>query len=169
MFRIYTQLAGHRILLFYSNSTSLHEVNPLGLRIGQDTLQHWQRHNHIVRSIGLEFFTKNDQYVKRRWRQVQYLANIFWRRWLKEYLPTLQMRQKWCFPEAYVKENDVVLIVNENAPRGQWPLARVVKVHIGKDGKVRSAVVRSSGTDLTRPITKLCLLENVNLAQVNSN
>ena len=28
----------HRILLFDSNSTSLHKVNQLGLRIGQDTL-----------------------------------------------------------------------------------------------------------------------------------
>jgi hypothetical protein len=79
------------------------------------------------------------------------------------------MRQKWCSPEANVKKNDVVLIVNENAPRGRWLLARVVEVHLGKDGKVRSAVVRSCGTDYTRPITKLCVLENVNLAQVNSN
>jgi hypothetical protein len=35
----------HRILLFYSNSTYLHKVNPLGLRIGQDTLQYLQRKN----------------------------------------------------------------------------------------------------------------------------
>jgi hypothetical protein len=41
----------HRILLFYSNSTSLHKVNPLGLRIGQDTDN---SHNYIVRSIGPE-------------------------------------------------------------------------------------------------------------------
>ena len=39
-------------------------------------------------------FAKKDTYCKRRWRQVQYLSDIFWKRCLKEYLPTLQVRQK---------------------------------------------------------------------------
>ncbi|XP_070549130.1 uncharacterized protein [Ptychodera flava] len=39
-------------------------------------------------------FQKNDSYVRRRWRQVQYLADIFWKRWMKEYLPLLQERQE---------------------------------------------------------------------------
>ena len=33
-------------------------------------------------------FSSDDTYSRRRWRQVQYLANLFWRRWIKEYLPT---------------------------------------------------------------------------------
>ncbi|XP_077973215.1 uncharacterized protein LOC144428197 [Styela clava] len=33
-------------------------------------------------------FTKRDCYVRQRWRQVQYLADEFWHRWIKEYLPT---------------------------------------------------------------------------------
>ncbi len=37
-------------------------------------------------------FVKQDLY-RRRWRQVQYLADVFWCRWLKEYLPALQQRQ----------------------------------------------------------------------------
>lgn len=32
-------------------------------------------------------FSKTDNYSKRRWRQIQYLADIFWTRWLHEYLP----------------------------------------------------------------------------------
>ena len=40
---------------------------------------------------------KEDQYSS-RWRQVQYLADVFWRRWLREYLPSLQQRQKWNAP-----------------------------------------------------------------------
>ena len=38
-------------------------------------------------------FAKEDTYCKRRWRQVQYMSEIFWKRWFKEYLPTLQLRQ----------------------------------------------------------------------------
>ena len=37
-------------------------------------------------------FSKDEIYSRRRWRQVQYLADIFWRRWIKEYLPSLQVR-----------------------------------------------------------------------------
>ena len=33
-------------------------------------------------------FDKSDMY-KKKWRQVQYLANLFWERWLKEYLPNM--------------------------------------------------------------------------------
>lgn len=117
--------------------------------------------SHTVYPPGV--FTESDHYIKRRWDQAQYLANIFWRRWIKEYLPTLQKRHKWYFPKANIQENDVVLIANENGPKGQWPLARVIKVHRGDDNKVRSATVRTRGADLTRPITKLCVLENVNL------
>ena len=34
-------------------------------------------------------FRKEDLLSRRRWRQVQYLADIFWKRWSKEYLPLL--------------------------------------------------------------------------------
>ena len=34
-------------------------------------------------------FSKQDQYSQRRWRQVQYLAAVFWRCWRREYLSTL--------------------------------------------------------------------------------
>ena len=40
-------------------------------------------------------FEKNNTYSMRRWRQVQYLANVFWGRWKWEYPPSLQERQKW--------------------------------------------------------------------------
>ena len=32
---------------------------------------------------------------KKRWRQVQLLADTFWKRWLREYLPELQRRARW--------------------------------------------------------------------------
>lgn len=40
-------------------------------------------------------FEPHDQYVRRRWRQVQYLSALFWKRWIREYLPLLQERHKW--------------------------------------------------------------------------
>ena len=40
-------------------------------------------------------FVKEDLYAKKRWRQVQYLADQFWKRWRLEYLQGQQQRQKW--------------------------------------------------------------------------
>ena len=40
-------------------------------------------------------FQRNDVYMRRRWRRVQYLCNLFWSRWKREYLPTLQESAKW--------------------------------------------------------------------------
>ena len=40
-------------------------------------------------------FDCKDCYVRRQWRQVQYMADVFWRRWIREYLPLVQLRTKW--------------------------------------------------------------------------
>ena len=104
-------------------------------------------------------FTKDDVY-SRRWRHVQYIADCFWRRWLKEYLPVLQLRQKWIQPRRDIQIGDIVLVA-EQAPRKDWPLAKVVNTFQGRDGRVRSAELRTKNTILMRPIQKLCLLESV--------
>ena len=70
------------------------------------------------------------------------------RRWLKEYLPTLQVRQKWCNPRRCFAVNDLVLVMDESVHRGKWPLARVVQVHRGRDRYVNSAEVRTNTSTL---------------------
>ena len=66
------------------------------------------------------------------------MSDIFWKRQLKEHLPTLQLRQKWCNPCRCFAVNDLVLVIDESVHRGKWPLARVVQVHCGRDGDVWS-------------------------------
>ncbi len=79
----------------------------------------------------LDEFVKQDLYVRKRWRQVQFLADKFWCRWLCEYLPQLQERQKWLTPQSDVQRDDLVLHV-EPTPRGTWPMGRVVDVHCNR-------------------------------------
>lgn len=43
-------------------------------------------------------FQQADVYLVKHWRQVQYLVNQFWFRWHKEFLSSLQARQKWTRP-----------------------------------------------------------------------
>ena len=65
---------------------------------------------------------KNDILSRRRWRPVQYLADVFWKRWKKEYLPLLQQRQKWFKPERNFAIGDIVIIVDESTFRNMWPM-----------------------------------------------
>ena len=93
------------------------------------------------------------------WRQFQALANFFWRRFTKEYLPSLTERKKWKEKKQNLKEGDVVLVAEPNQPRGVWPLGRIVSTHPGQDGLVRAVTVRTQHGEYKRPIAKLCLLE----------
>ena len=65
---------------------------------------------------------------RRRWKMVQSLSSMFWKRWLREYLPELQRRMKWTQDCPNVKVGDLVLIVDELCPRGMWPLGLVDEV-----------------------------------------
>ena len=103
-------------------------------------------------------FQRNDVYMRRRWRRVQYLCNLFWSRWKKEYLPTLQQRPKWNQEKRNMKVNDVVLIKDENEPRNDWSMGVVVKVEPDSKGFVRSAVVKTETSELRRPVHKLILM-----------
>ena len=103
-------------------------------------------------------FVKEDQYG-RRWRHVQYVVNLFWKRWTKEYLPTLQIRSKWLKTKENLQVGDIVLMLDETLPRNQWPLARVTEIHTSDDGLVRSVKIKTSSGVYDRPIHKLCLLE----------
>ena len=55
--------------------------------------------------------------------------------------------------------NDVVLVYEPNLKRGEWKLGRVLEVFAGKDGHVRAAKIKTSEGICTRPITKLCVLD----------
>ena len=99
---------------------------------------------------------------RRRWRHVQHLADVFWSRWLNEYLPMLQKIAKWHNSERNIQVNDIVLVVGEATPRNLWPMGIVTQVKKSDDGLVRSVHVKTKATELVRPITKLVLLEGNN-------
>ena len=119
--------------------------------------------NHLlILSSGITIppgnFDLGDMYRK-RWRHVQHLANQFWRKWLRAYLPELQKRSKWSKPQKNFQIGDLVLILDELTPRYLWPLGLVKEVNLGRDGLVRSVKVKTHATELVRPITKVVLLE----------
>ena len=92
----------------------------------------------------------------KRWRQAAYLAEQFWRRWRREYVPLLQQRdRRMTRSQTNLKPGDIVLVVDDLVPRGVWPLGRVEEAMVGDGGKVRSVRVRTRGTVFLRPVTKV--------------
>lgn len=78
------------------------------------------------------------------------MANLFWTRWKREYLQTVQARTKWNKPRRNLEVGDIVLIKDDNTTRNNWPLARVIQVTTDKKGLVRSVTVKTSSSTLER-------------------
>ena len=103
-------------------------------------------------------FQKEDVYLRKRWKRVQYLANIFWSRWRREYVQCLQQRSKWNRPRRNFDKGDLVLIVDDRVARNHWPLARIVHTYPDEEGYVWSVKVTTGATFLDHPVDKLILI-----------
>ena len=103
-------------------------------------------------------FDCKDNFVRKRWRQIQYLSDLFWHRWRREYLQTLQTRQKWSGIKPNFAIGDIVLLADTAASRGKWPLGRIIQIFPDDLGHVRQVMVKSQNKTFRRPISKLCKL-----------
>ena len=108
-------------------------------------------------------FSRPDLYSRKQWRRVQHIAGEFWSRWRKEFLQSLQARQKWDISKRNVQVGDVVLL-KEDIGRNKWPMARIVSTNPDSQGIVRSVqqkVIDTSNNNIKlfqRPISKIVLL-----------
>ena len=105
--------------------------------------------------------------LTKRMRHLHHLLDQFWIRWRKEYLLELRESHRHHHGSNHPSEvsvGDVVMVHSTDQPRGFWKLGRVKKVLVGRDSKVRGAVVQVVGrgrqaTTLHRPIQRLYPLE----------
>lgn len=94
----------------------------------------------------------------KKFKLIQKQLQLFWKRWINEYVTTLQNRTKWKTIQADLKLNDMVLIRDENTPPLQWTLGRIIKTYQGVDNKVRVVDIKTPRGVLCRNISKLCKL-----------
>lgn len=80
--------------------------------------------------------------VKKRFSLIQSIVTSFWRHWMRDYFPTLTIRQKWHTAQRNMKKGDIVLVQDNDMIRGNWKLAQVCQAEPGRDGKVRDVVLR---------------------------
>lgn len=118
-------------------------------------------------------FPSTDVYCRRRWRRVQHLANEFWSRWKKEYLASLQPREKNVTKERNFQVGDIVLLKEDDISRNDWSMAKITEVHWDDiHDCVRSVKLLMATNDLAaertykeRPANKLILLLESELHQ----
>ena len=98
--------------------------------------------------------------LRRRYKYTQRIADLWWRRWIQEYIPLLQQRSKWLKEEKNISPGDLVLLCDEPMPRGKYPWAVISEVKFDTDGMVRTVLARKAdGTVRTRDIRKIALIE----------
>ena len=78
-------------------------------------------------------------------------------RFRKEYLA--QLKHRAGTKDIAVTPGDVVIVEVEDRKRLDWPLGVVKDVYPGRDGKVRTALVKVKNGEILRPIQRLFLLE----------
>ncbi|XP_049543762.1 uncharacterized protein LOC125956186 [Anopheles darlingi] len=90
--------------------------------------------------------------------QMQLRVQQFWKHWKSEYLQELQKDTVRASRNNGIRLGRMAILIDEMLPVTRWPLARITKIHPGKDGIPRVVSVRTAHGDMTRPITKICLL-----------
>jgi hypothetical protein len=65
-----------------------------------------------------------------------------WRKWHRDYFPTLIVRQKWHTNKRNLQVGDIVLVQDNSAFRGNWKLGQVAEVKPGKDSIIRDVAIR---------------------------
>ena len=87
-----------------------------------------------------------------KFMKVEKITDQFWTEWMKSDFPTLLRREKWHYTKRNLKVDDICLLRDSNALRGDYRLCRVTSVFPDQDMVVRNVeVVTALKQDGTGP------------------
>ena len=159
-------IVNSRPLLYLSSDDLEEPLTPSHLLIGHRVLSLPDTLLSLNDDLGYEL-THED--LSRRVKHQRKVLNDFWRRWRLEYL--LDLREAHCHSQRskgvsnLISVGDIVIIHEENRPKGLWKLGRVEELLKRNDDHVRGAVVRvvaskeTSFTVFQRPVQRLYPVE----------
>ncbi|XP_047991945.1 uncharacterized protein LOC125230728 [Leguminivora glycinivorella] len=100
-------------------------------------------------------FDDSDLALRKQWRIAQRLADMYWKRWMKEFLPLLIPRKKWQQEQKSLSVGDLVLVVDPDSPRNVWPRGLIKSVLSRKDGRIRVVDVSTATGVLRRSVARV--------------
>ncbi|KAL0153521.1 hypothetical protein M9458_051135 [Cirrhinus mrigala] len=110
---------------------------------------------HHDSSLPQVIYDSSNLLATRRWRHSQILADQFWARFIKYYLPSLQERQKWQRDNINLRVDQVVFIMDPQHPRALLPVGKITCTFPGPDGRIRTAAVQVQDRTYVRPEVRL--------------
>ena len=110
---------------------------------------------------------ENTNTLNRRARYLYKLVSYFRERWRREYLTFLREHHNCLLTKKLVRPvqcEDIVYLYDEKITHQLWNTGRIIELLPGRDGQVRSAIVRNMDKSkkpvkLIRPVQKLIPLE----------
>ena len=80
--------------------------------------------------------------LKQRFLLLQQIVDAFWRKWTRDYFPSLIVRKKWHTAKRNLCVGDIVMVQDSNTVRGEWRMGKVCAVYPDKNGVVRNVEVK---------------------------
>ena len=102
-------------------------------------------------------FGEHEVSLRKKWRSVQAATEMFWRRWVHEYLPILTIRQKWNSKSRNFKVGDLVIVIMKDMLRSHWPMGRVLETYGGSNNVVCVVKLKTASGEMIRPTSKIAL------------
>jgi hypothetical protein len=79
--------------------------------------------------------------LEKYWEDIKLLTSILWNHWLKAYIPTILMREKWIDKADPLKLNDIVIVADPTIANS-WRIGKIIDIKIGSQDQVRSVVIK---------------------------
>ena len=137
LYEIESLINARPITWLYNDPDEGTPISPSDLLHGRPFVQFPPLHEQRIEG-------KLPQMCRGRLRYMEKLKSSWWSRWQKEYCADLRQTHsniKVSNKSKIAVPGDVVLVRNENLPRGSWKLGRISGVKAGRDDQIRAAHV----------------------------
>ena len=102
-----------------------------------------------------------DKDLRKRAKYLRSCKESLWKRWRRKYLTALRERHNLVHKTSkqQIKIGDAVIVCTTDKNRGKWPMAFVVKLFPGSDGRTRGVQLKTKNGTIERPVQHLYPLE----------
>ncbi|XP_058449373.1 uncharacterized protein LOC131429324 [Malaya genurostris] len=98
------------------------------------------------------------QALRDTYKRSQQLAEEMWKKWIREYIPTVNLRTKWFEDIKPLQKGDLVYVIDGDH-RKCWIRGVVEEAIVASDGRIRQAMVRTNRGLFKRATAKLAVME----------